>query len=90
MRKLIAAWPESRLSKKDYCEQAGIHLHSFYYWQKKVNQETDHPGFVPVEVNADAPLLDQPLEIVYPNGVVLRFQSSPGLEQIQSLVMLGL
>jgi len=68
---IIESWQSSGLSKRFFCDQQGIPKSVFLYWHKKYKAEQDPGGFLSMKI-ADASCQAK-IEIVYPNGVILRF-----------------
>lgn len=67
MLALVAHWRESGLTRKQFCNQAGITLSKFNYWVAKERAQSSE-GFV--ELGGGSP--SAPVEITYPNGVKLQ------------------
>lgn len=36
---IVQAWNSSGLTKKQWCEENGVSLRQFFYWQKKIREE---------------------------------------------------
>lgn len=87
MYALIEKSNQSNVSKKQFCQQEGIPLSVFYYWQKKYKQASQAPdkGFLPVEISSK-PQAQGSIEITFPNGVILRLEGGSDLEMIRSLI----
>ena len=68
---IIEAWQSSGLTKRFFCDQQGIPKSVFLYWHKKYKAEQDSGGFLPVKIEDDSS--HTKIEIVYPNGIMLRF-----------------
>ena len=87
MYTLIEKSNQSNVSKKQFCQQEGIPLSVFYYWQKKYKQATQAPdkGFLPVEISSK-PQAQGSIEITFPNGVILRLKGGSDIDMIRSLV----
>jgi len=66
----------SGLAVRDFCSIKGIHPSNFYYWAKR-QRTPNEPGFVPVTITQPSvPAMSQQIvEIVYPNGVIIRLGS---------------
>jgi hypothetical protein len=88
MKALYADWQQSGLSKKAFCQQAGIPHSSFFYWLKKINS-SDHPS-VPdfMELDFSDSHHSEPvfLEIEYPTGTRLKLYRKAEASWIKSLV----
>lgn len=91
-RSRIKAWRASGLSVAAYCRRIGVSQPSFYQWRRKLESAAEvarAPGgdrvcpapsefsFLPVQVVG---LGSAPLEIVLPNGVVVRVP--PGCDRM--------
>ena len=81
MYPLIERWHQSDKSKKNFCEEEQINLHTFTYWLKKYNRSKSKGNSAPssdfVELQVEnRPSITKPsplfAEIEYPNGVALR------------------
>ncbi len=72
----------SNLTKKEFCQQKGIPVSLFYYWQKKYKEQQNPGGFIPININARNHISDSlAIEIQYPNGVIVRLpdQTPPSI-----------
>ena len=69
----IAAWQQSGLTQKAYCEQQELRYSTFGYWIRKLRRATEPTarerpsGFVPV-----IPATVQPTDLSLPNGLEIR------------------
>jgi hypothetical protein len=90
---------ESGLNIKSFCSNEDIALSSFYYWQKKIKNETNGKRFIPLLVKSTGtivhPVTHPPqssesisFEITYPNGITLRIKNDLDLEQLRTLISL--
>ena len=95
MYPLIERWRSSGESKKDFCVQHHINLHTFTYWINKYDKSRAAPSdfttapsnFVSLQVNEKTKgNLNTSVEITYPNGIQLRLNSPPSLLYLQSLL----
>ncbi len=89
MFRLIEACYESGLSKKAFCKREGINPQVFYYWQKRYRQrnQDDSSSFHPISIKPEASA-NAPLEINYPNGVVIRLNGQFDLSRLHKLIHL--
>jgi len=94
----------SGLSVKDFCVNEGIAESTYYYWYKKVRRNSSRPDFIPLVVSPSpsgsiqnyprksVPVQEQDgtvvLEVVYPNGTMLRIKKDLDLEHLRALVRL--
>ena len=86
---LIEEHRASGLAVRDFCSIKGIHPSNFYYWTKR-HRSSDEAGFVPVTISKPTvnSSLQQKVEIVYPNGVSLRFSSEVDIRMLSQLIRL--
>jgi len=86
---LIQEFRTSGLSVKEFCINKGIHSSNFYYWVKR-QRSADETGFLPVAISKPSaqPFSQQMVEIVYPNGVSLRFGSEVDIRMLSQLIRL--
>ncbi len=68
---LIGEWQNSPISKKQFCGQAQIGIHTFNYWLKKFNSQNENPkppGFTEFKIvgKSNIPLV----RLNFPNGIV--------------------
>ena len=84
---LVDEWLASTETKKAFCEEQGINVHTFSYWITK-RQRTDSPtgGFTPVDVSGVQPTGQ--LIITYPKGVTIRMDGA-NLPLISQLIHLA-
>ena len=81
MRSHIEACGKSGLSVTDYCTQNGLIRSCYYYWHKKLSDENNSPGFIPVSIKRNSSV-----EITYPNGVQLSFTGDINASTLNALV----
>ncbi len=94
---------ESGLTVRGFCSNEGIAPSSFYYWLKKIKNESNGKRFIPLVVKSagtsinpftqselpqDQRTDDPLLEITYPNGIRLRVKNDLDLVQLRALVLL--
>jgi Transposase len=100
---LQTRWQESGLNVKEFCTNEGIAPATFYYWKKKIKENTRSKGFIPLVVKP-APALNQRnerllsanhkqdeevfIELVYPNGTLLRVKKDLDLSLLRTLIHL--
>jgi hypothetical protein len=97
MYPLVERWQASQKSKKSFCEEEQIKLHTFVYWLKKYNRSEKEKNtaavsdFVALQVD-NRPVTDatSPVfaEISYPNGVALRLHKPMSSADLRSLIQL--
>jgi hypothetical protein len=78
----------SRLSVVSFCRTEGVSCHSFYYWKHKLAAQTAPatdaaPRLLPVHL---LPQQGCPVEVVLPQGSVLRLTAGCDLAFVRSLV----
>ncbi len=74
MYHMVMEYQNSRLSAKEFSKERGVCPSTFNYWVQKKEQE-DHPGgFVKMDTASSSS--NNPLELIYPNGVWLQMNSS--------------
>ena len=80
----IAAWKTSGKTQKQYCEECGERHSVFQYWLRKQRDESNLTagGFAQVI----SPPISGQLEIVYPNGVKLRFPSGSDMHLVRQFL----
>lgn len=81
MRSHIEACSKSGLTVRDYCMENRLIKSSYYYWQKKLSEENDSSGFIPVSIKRNPSV-----EITYPNGVQLSFAGDISVATLKALV----
>jgi transposase-like protein len=100
---LINLQGDSGLSVREFCSNEGIAPSTFYYWKKKLNGDKSvrKSDFVPLLVKSPeeglsrrttsteiSPNQDTLLELVYPNGCVLRLRNDLDLSDLRTLIHL--
>ena len=70
MEAAVASFKSSGLTQREFCKQQQIKLSTFSYWYRKVNSSVGTPvgGFTEVT----APVQSVGLEVVFPNGLIIR------------------
>jgi hypothetical protein len=70
MEAMVASYQSSGLTQREFCLQERIKLPTFSYWYRKVvaKSESRTSGFTEVT----APVHPTGLEVVFPNGVIIR------------------
>lgn len=85
MKAEVAKWLESKLTKREFCQQQGIKESTFGYWITRGKQKRKS-GFISLaELPSREPSF---LEIIYPNGVRLKVAATD-LKIITHLISLG-
>ncbi len=97
-REIYAEWQSSGQSVKTFTQALGLDDSKFYYWQKKLKQQTSVQvakpgGFVQMpHMKAVPPLPGQTpalCELVYPNGVTVRITSDLPMDDLRTLIFLA-
>ncbi len=80
---IIEEWERSSESREEFCNRHNLQLSTFSYWRTRYAKSTANPtpGFVQVD-----PGLDENLEVIYPNGVIIRLPGTSSLSQLQALI----
>jgi transposase-like protein len=91
--KMLALVEQQQVAGKPlglFCSGHGISTSVFYYWQKKYREShlVSSPSFLPVETLRSSQGFSA-IEIVYPNGVLLRLEQAT-VEELESLLSLRL
>ena len=100
-RELIAEQKESGLTIIDFCSNHGIVPSTFHYWKKKFSKKSVRKDFIPLVVKPSGTDLPEgstcseiatdkqaTLELVYPNGTILRLKYDLDLELLRTLIHL--
>jgi len=74
MYDLVMEYQNSGLSAKTFSKEKGFSPSTFSYWVRKKKQE-DHPGGF-VKIDSLASSSNNPLELIYPNGVRLQMNTA--------------
>jgi len=100
-KELIAEQKESGLTIIDFCSNHGIAPSTFHYWKKKLSKKSTRKEFIPLVVKPSGSDLPEgstcseiatgkeaTLELVYPNGTILRLRREMDLELLRTLIHL--
>jgi transposase-like protein len=100
-RELIDEQKESGLTIIDFCSNHGIAPSTFHYWKKKLGKKSGRNDFIPLIVKPSgvdlqkgsgcpelSPGKEAFLELIYPNGTILRLKKDLDLAQLRSLIHL--
>ena len=83
---LISRWEDSDEGRTTFCNAHGVTLSTFSYWRtkyRKSKKAMSSKGFVELK-----PTLSMGLEVVYPNGVIVRLPQTSSLSDLRALVQL--
>lgn len=86
MFSLIRQWEESKKGRATFCSEYGLTVATFSYWRTKYLRalKSDTSGeFVELK-----PLTPIPIEIIYPNGVIIRLPQSSSSSDLKALIRL--
>jgi hypothetical protein len=72
-------------SKREFCDAAGLTLHTFNYWLKKFRLQNAPEAFIRVQTQPNS---STGLELEYPNGVKIRLPSAENLTMLRGLITL--
>jgi len=86
MRKLVAQWKTSELTRKEFSQQNNIAETKLGYWQKKFKKTETPKQFIPLVVQEKYHDINIPLEIHYPNGVKIKSLQKLDIRTIKELV----
>ena len=102
-QELIKHQQESGLTIKEFCSNHGLAPATFHYWRKKLKSEQHKGSFIPMVVSSliDNPpkgsvcqRKPEPeasgfsIELVYPNGTMLRVKQDLDLPHLRALIHL--
>ena len=100
-RVLIDEQRSSGLTIKEFCSNHGIARATFHYWKKKLTKEPVRNEFIPLIVKPSEMNLSKGstcsemitpkaalLELVFPNGTILRVQHDLDLAHLRALIHL--
>jgi hypothetical protein len=86
MFELMRQWEECDEDRISFCKSNGLALATFSYWRTKYRKSQEASasrGFVELK-----PISSLSLEIIYPNGVIIRLPQSSSLSDLKALVQL--
>jgi len=102
---LIEAYLDGRIRRSVFCQQHNLSIDTFKYWQKKYNKaqkdqkaqdaSTAIPSkpkpaaFVPVHLTSSPPAEQASCELIFPNGVRLRFPQPVTAQFLIQLIHTG-
>lgn len=85
MMVLMREWTSGNQSREDFCNDHGLTLSTFGYWRTQYRKQTDPQaackGFIQLTT-----IPQSRLEVVYPNGVMVRLADDCSLAQLRSLI----
>jgi len=63
----IEAWERSGLNQSQYCRRQGLNKDAYFYWKKKLSQDSSSLSLVPVPVKINLAPTRKPLVVVIDN-----------------------
>ena len=85
---LIEQWQRSGKKKAEFCKEKNIGRSTFYHWLKiHDNHPIEKVSIPEVFTKISAPKKQTSIELVYPNGVIIKANSSDH-ETLETLVKL--
>lgn len=85
MFNLIRLWEESDENRETFCKANNLTISTFSYWRTKYrkSQADTLDGFIELK-----PSSGSVVEIVYPNGVIIRLPHTTTLSEMKALIRL--
>lgn len=88
MRPIVEAYSCYKGSKKAFCLEHGLAVHTLNYWLGKLNDRLgSSSGFVALEVSSGS--YEHRLEVHYPSGVRIVLPLEAPLGLLENLIQLG-
>jgi hypothetical protein len=100
---LIEAYLDGRVRRSVFCQQHNLSIDTFKYWQKKyhkaqqaqnastiVSAKPKPAAFVPVHINPPPPAEETACELIFPNGIRLRFPQPVTAQFLMQLIHNGI
>lgn len=81
---VVEQWESSGLTQQSFCASMGFAVSVFAYWRKKYRdeyQEKEACAFT--EIRPDP---SSPIEICYPNGIIIRLSEANALTTVKALL----
>jgi transposase-like protein len=75
-REVLAAWSASGVSRREFAEKHGLQEQRLYNWERRLAEPDTTAGVQFREVMMPAVGIDSRLEVVLPNGTLIRISSS--------------
>ena len=91
VEQLLQPWKDSGLSANKFCNLNNISVHTFKYWQYKIQEENRRKqisDFIPIRINNKVETFseEKKVEIFYPNGVKITVPFGKSISLIRSLI----
>jgi hypothetical protein len=78
MFSLVEQYMNGNQTRKDFCQEHGINLNTFSYWQRKYRQDKQRKNnFIPIQINSDIDnrrSTDDICTIELPNGIIIKIR----------------
>ena len=88
MRPIVESYVQYKGSKKAFCQEYGIAVHTLDYWRRKFGgQPAQTSAFVALELNDTS--VGRTIKLYYPNGVRAIVSVETSVEVLQNLITLG-
>jgi hypothetical protein len=83
---LIREWQNSSSSKKRFCDQAQVGIHTFNYWLKKFKDKSVNPGTEFTEFKITDRNNPSSIRLNFPNGVVAELPANYDYKLVHFLI----
>ncbi len=88
MRTIVEAYGRYKGSKKAFCQEHGLAVHTLDYWRRKfTGQQSTPSAFIALELNDLAS--ERSIELHYPNGIRAILPMDISGEVLQNLITLA-
>jgi transposase-like protein len=85
MRPIVESYARYEGSKKAFCREHGLAIHTLDYWRRKFSEQPPKTSaFVALEISEPSP--GQSIELHYPNGVRAVLPMETSVEILQNLI----
>ncbi len=78
----LASCKASSLTVREYCSQHEVKVHQYYYWQKKLQPQTQDSNFVKMSPTQTS----SPVSVVFANGHQVDFTTLPPVDYLKQLM----
>jgi hypothetical protein len=83
---LIRAWQNSSTSKKQFCDQAQVGIHTFNYWLKKFKDIRVNSGSGFTEIKIIDRNKPSSIRLNFPNGIVAELPTNCDYNMVHFLI----
>jgi len=83
---LISQWESGNENRETFCNRHRITVATFSYWRTKYLKEKNQaptPQFIELQ-----PQVTNTLEIIYPNGVIVKLAQNSPVSDLQTMIQL--